>query len=177
MVSTIYSKSAAARILGVAIAAVRELQVWANCVWVRTRHLCRFISFGAFERDFVESRQERATSLNVFPVGDRGFNVSGGEGVHRVVTADSFDGMPSCTCSDWAAHSHRPGFKCKHLIAAECYEAAQPKPQATLTPDDVVEAIEIENELAWEAEVQNERHDRIQWRNFDATVVCGVSID
>lgn len=177
MVSTIYSKSAAARILGVAASAVREVQQWAYVIWVRTKQGARFVSMLAFEQDFIESRQERAASLNVFPMGDRIFKVSGGEGVHRVVTADSFDGLPSCTCADWATHKHRAGFLCKHLIAADAYEAAQPQTETSVTPADVHEAIEIEKELAWEAEVQSERRDRIQWRSYAATIVNGFCID
>jgi hypothetical protein len=64
--STVFNKSAVARILSVATRTVQEVRIFAFSVWVWIKgQRPRFMSKSAFEREFVRFRREAGKLLQV----------------------------------------------------------------------------------------------------------------
>ena len=66
----------------------------------------------------VAERAERAALLEVEPLGEFRCRVKSGSGSgwYEVDLA-----VPFCSCQDFARHRGLPGFRCKHLLAAEAF--------------------------------------------------------
>lgn len=72
----IYSKSAAARILGVEVNAIARFEKWKGIYFVQVKgKRPTFIPYRAFKENFVTSRIERSKFLYVAPVNDGHFRV------------------------------------------------------------------------------------------------------
>ena len=118
-----YTKSAAARILGVSPKAIKGFRVWAYVCWVHVEgSRPTMVSKKAFCKDFVEFRQGAGFGLweggAVSPVGrDTGVvRVQGEAASYRVRLTDR---SVVCTCEDYARQVEVLGFGvCKHGYAA-----------------------------------------------------------
>jgi hypothetical protein len=72
----VYSKAAAARLLGVNVYAIARFEKWKNVYFVQVRgKRPTFIPYSAFKENFVASRIERSKFLYVAPVNDGYFRV------------------------------------------------------------------------------------------------------
>jgi hypothetical protein len=83
----------------------------------------------------IEKRKSRALKIvaatNVSPNGAaHQFYVlsQSGSGRYLAATSEAFPPHGRCSCPDFKAHGHR--FPCKHVLAAEIYEAAEVYAQA-----------------------------------------------
>ena len=119
-----FTKSATARILGVAVTAVREVRVWAKVVWVNVKGVgCRFISKKTYLAEFARYRREGAASLEVAPAFgseradlEAAWVIKGGAEPHRVELSNS---QFSCDCWDYQNQAEVMGKGCcKHIYAA-----------------------------------------------------------
>lgn len=124
MIASFVSKSAAARILGVALDAVARVECWASVALIIFRRGLglrpRFVSLASFERDAVNVRLDGALSLSgdVVPGERSGFYlVRGSRGWYEV---DTMRG--TCECPDYVYRS--PG-RCKHLHVAAAHVEAK----------------------------------------------------
>jgi hypothetical protein len=61
----VFNKSAAARIMGVAVSQIIRVQEFLNCILVIGRHFCRFVSKMAFMRDYAALRMSNAKTVAV----------------------------------------------------------------------------------------------------------------
>jgi len=68
----------------------------------------------------LESRQEKAMSLEVVPAGDTFLVKSSTRKGGYMVTPED-DGTYHCACMDYATHRGDPEWRCKHIIAVEMY--------------------------------------------------------
>ena len=113
----IINKSAAARVLNVAVKLVQEVREFANVVWVWIKgQRPRFVSKAAFVRQFHTFRRLGSTGCFVLAVSrtDHGsfWSVQGSSGIHTVNT--SYDTHEiRCSCDDFQHH----GSFCKHIHA------------------------------------------------------------
>lgn len=97
----VFSKAAAARILGVPVNLIVGFQRWAKVcwVWVAGRRPT-FMSFKAFKQHFVDWRKQQAKGLYVAPAGEQQFRiVNPKKGTAYSVWA-WWDGL-DCECEDY----------------------------------------------------------------------------
>ena len=97
----VYSKAAAARILGVSVYAIARFEKWAYVCFVQVKgKRPTFISFNAFKAHFVEWRVEASKFLCVSKVNDsqyRVVNPKKNTAYSVFVEADGLD----CECKDY----------------------------------------------------------------------------
>ena len=76
------------------------------------------LSRRAYAEALVAERAERAAGLEVVFLGESRYRVrsGGGDGWYEVDLS-----VPFCPCRDFARHRGLPGFRCKHLLAAEAF--------------------------------------------------------
>jgi hypothetical protein len=113
--STVFNKSAVARILSVATRTVQEVRIFAFSVWVWIKgQRPRFMSKSAFEREFVRFRREAGKLLQVLGSHQSAFGtefqVEGSTSNYWVEVQET---RTVCTCEDF--HNH--GQTCKHQYA------------------------------------------------------------
>lgn len=113
----IINKSAAARVLNVAVKLVLEVREFARVVLVIVKGWRpRFVSKGAFIRQFHSFRRAGSTGCYVLSVSRTShgsfWSVQGSSGIHTVTT--SYDTHEiRCSCDDFQHH----GSFCKHIHA------------------------------------------------------------
>jgi hypothetical protein len=125
----VFNKSAAARIMGVAVSQVIRVQEFINCVLVVGRKFCRFVSKMAFMRDYAKLRQENAKTVAVtlqVPV-KAGLVVTDCESrpeankphSTHVVSLNTVSKNYYCTCEDFERSPELGMIKppCKHVYA------------------------------------------------------------
>ncbi|NJM64794.1 MAG: hypothetical protein HC772_00145 [Leptolyngbyaceae cyanobacterium CRU_2_3] len=117
----LYSKSAAARLLGVDLEEILDLQVWGTGIWVNIEgQRPRILSKKVFKQHFVDWRKAAARSLLVTPqVFARNTYTVRNETKETRYEVQLLSGCVTCTCEDFA--KQRQVFKqgcCKHLYAA-----------------------------------------------------------
>lgn len=76
------------------------------------------LSRRAYAEALVAERAERAAGLEVEPLGGARYRVrsSSGDGWYEVDLS-----VPFCPCQDYARNRGWPGFRCKHILAAELF--------------------------------------------------------
>lgn len=115
-----YTIAAAARILGVAATAIREVRGAFNCLLVVFRHQrAQFVSTAAFLADFETQPIVNAAKLpgEVHPQGNNAYLIRGSKGDLYAVDLNA----GSCDCAD---HIFR-GRRCKHIVLAAAYAAVE----------------------------------------------------
>lgn len=140
MISQFVSKSAVARIFGVALAAIARVECWASVALVvfhKGFGRCRFVSLKAFTRDAAEVRLENALNLpgDVQPLGGSYFQVRGSK-MHDWYTVD-LGGAGTCECAD---HIYR-GARCKHLLLASTFVAVESMRSMVITEAQAEDAL------------------------------------
>lgn len=116
----IFTRTAAARILGVAIATIREVKGAFNCLLVVFyNRRAQFVSATAFEADAAALRTAGATKLPgaVTPLGNDIYTVQGSRGDYYTIDF----ALDACNCPDSAYRQTR----CKHVIKVGGYLESQ----------------------------------------------------
>jgi hypothetical protein len=115
----IYSRTAAARILGTQPHSIHKLEIWPNVilVWAYGKRP-RFVSKKAFLEDFVNSRKARAKNIRAKAIGPGLFLVPS-ETTDKVYRVKEKGRMFTCECQDWA-NQKLAGIQnatCKHIYS------------------------------------------------------------
>jgi hypothetical protein len=116
---TPYTRSAAARILGLTPQLINQVQEWTLVVWVRFTHGSpRFISKNAFRADFLATRRAGAKLVNIQPVSMFSYIAHNIENGHAY-NLKCEPGLGSvCDCEDYRRQFEVYGKAlCKHRIA------------------------------------------------------------
>ena len=124
----VFTKSAAARILGVTGGQIVRVQEFLNCILVVGRHFCRFVSKSAFLKAYRDFRIQGSESVELQVntknhLGDRIYTASKSQGHgFYTVSLNTQDKYLNCTCEDYQqALESFPGKAtppCKHLYKA-----------------------------------------------------------
>jgi SWIM zinc finger len=116
----LYSKSAAARLLGVNLEDILDLQVWGTGIWVNIEgQRPRILSKRAFKQHFVEWRKAAARSLLVTPqiFNPHTYTVRN-ETKQTHYQVQLLPGRLACTCGDFTNQQQVLNQACcKHLYA------------------------------------------------------------
>lgn len=97
----VYSKAAAARILGIDAYEITRFEVWAYVCFVHVRgHRPTFISKKAFRQHFVEWRKEQAKTLCVSRIADNHYRVVNPK-KSTVYSVWLFQEGLDCECEDY----------------------------------------------------------------------------
>lgn len=116
----LYSKSAAARLLGVNLEEILDLQVWGTGIWVNIEgQRPRILSKKAFKQHFVEWRKAAARSLLVTAqiFNPHTYTVRN-QTQQTCYQVQLLPGRVSCTCGDFANQQQVFNHACcKHLYA------------------------------------------------------------
>lgn len=97
----VYSKAAAARILGVPVRAIAGFQKWFKVCWVWVRgKRPTFISFKAFKQHFVKWRKKQANSLCISKIHETHYRVVNPK-KNSAYTVWLFHDGPDCECEDY----------------------------------------------------------------------------
>ncbi len=100
--SLVYSKSAIARILGVAVSKIKRFEKWWRVCWVWVEgQRPRFFSLSVFKQHFVEHRKAQAREIYINRVRDNWFravNPKKGSAYDVYALREGID----CTCEDYS---------------------------------------------------------------------------
>ncbi|WP_287127521.1 hypothetical protein [Candidatus Cyanaurora vandensis] len=130
---TVFTKTATARILGVAVALVKKLQVLAKTIWVYVQgKRPTFISKTRYKVDYLESRLDRSADIKITPVGGFSYtahNLSNGK-EYRLWCAPG-RGL-QCECKDYErqVQGGKVNPTCKHKLAVNQFLSDRFRQQA-----------------------------------------------
>jgi len=116
----IYSRAAAARILGVRPEQILKMQIWPKVIWVwALGERPRFISKKDFLEDFVNSRKSRARNLRAKAIGAYTYLVPSETTKDLAYRVREKEKEFTCECKDWSSQK-LAGIKnatCKHIYS------------------------------------------------------------
>jgi len=119
---TVFTKTATARILGVASSLVVRIKIFANAIWVYIRgKRPTFISKTQYQRDHLESRLDRSADIEVTPLGAFSYTATNTEkGTSYRLWCEAGRGL-QCECKDFERQiwGKQVNPTCKHKLAVQ----------------------------------------------------------